>query len=290
MCRDCITDWIGIKYLKRLQTVETHRSFIYSHDPLTLYIGANSAKRDIISPQEIPYTTVEGEIYCGKVYNVEILVCTTENNTSKVHSQNFPWSYLIWSRSSTSDKDSPKLAVKCMFFIRLLFMGKCFPSGSRHDLPQHVCWRPPSALKYRQHMEKWWEAVCVCMCVQNRLHRTWEEDHVPGPGGWSRVGSPATDCSTASVFNNRFLLFLGTRPFLTISWEERSSSRWGNECFGYLVTQKQWEKCKQSLDRSLDPSFHTWSLWLLWRDKLCNVCFSLDAFVTRSKAFTEARS
>lgn len=109
-------------------------------------------------------------------------------------------------------------------------------------------------------------------------------------GGWSRVGSPATDCSTASVFNNRFLLFLGTRPFLTISWEERSSSRWGNECFGYLVTQKQWEKCKQSLDRSLDPSFHTWSLWLLWRDKLCNVCFSLDAFVTRSKAFTEARS
>ncbi len=39
--------------------------------------------------------------------------------------------------------------------------------------------------------------------------------------------------------------------------------------------------------RSLDPSFHTWSLWLLRRDKLCNiVCFSPDAPLTCSEAFT----
>ena len=101
-----------------------------------------------------------------------------------------------------------------------------------------------------------------------------------GPGGGLQpliVPLPLSLITTSSFF-------LGTRPFLSISWEERSSSR-GNECFGYLVTQKQWEKCKQSADRSLDPSFHTWSLWLLWRDKLCNiVCFSPDSFITTLQA------
>lgn len=225
-------------------------------------MGANSKSQTagtIISPQEILHSSRQNMwegIECGNIsqYNRKTIHLRCMAN---MFVSGFPRSYWIWSCLSPSEKESPKHIVKGV--CSLLVCGsweRVLPLAANmifHNMFVDIPW---SALKYR-------EFVFDCAC---RTGYTEPEKKIMFLDRGTRVGS--ADCSTAPVFINCFLLFLGARPFLTISWEERSSGCWGNECFGYLMTQKQWEKCKQSLDRSLDPNFHTWSLWLLWRDKL----------------------
>lgn len=159
----------------------------------------------------------------------------------------------------------------------VVYGKKALILAAKRDLPQHVCWHPLSVLKYSHRMEKWFFFLSSVWKTGDGGHNTtWEEKSCSWTGGGTRAVSQASYCSLP------FLHFLGTPLFhCTISWEERSRSCRDNECFGYPVTQKQWEKCKQSLGRSLDPSSLTWSPWLLWRDKLWYiVCFSLDTFIT----------
>lgn len=131
-------------------------------------------------------------------------------------------------------------------------------------------------------MEKRWEG----REGSPRRLRTRAEDQVPVPGN---QGRGSADCFTAPVFKNCFLLCIGVHPFLPISLEEKSSSRWGNECFGHLMAQEQWEKSKQSLSWFLDPRFHTWYSWLLWKISSGILCaFPLGALITWSKAGSNA--
>lgn len=105
------------------------------------------------------------------------------------------------------------------------------------------------------------------------LRRSRAEDQVPVPGN---QGGDSVDCFTAPVFKNGFLLCFGVRPFLPISLEERSSSRWGNECLGYLMTQEQWEKSKQSLSKIPSSMFPYLVLVPAIGDKLWIFCAFLE--------------
>lgn len=124
------------------------------------------------------------------------------------------------------------------------------------------------------------------LCLQNRLRRN-QEDRFPGPG-WGL--QPLIVLVAMSLINTSS--FVELHPSLSAGRTAAVASA-VMKSFGFLVTQKQWVKCKQSPDRipPLDPSFHTWLLWLQRRDKLCNiVLLSPDALITCSKAFTEATS
>lgn len=192
--------------------------------------------------------------------------CTKCGNCS----QDFPGAIKFWE------------GTKAVVVVVIVRREEAFLFGSQHDLSQHVCWHPVE-IKYRQYMEKRWEG----RKGSPRRLRTRAEHQVPVPGN---QGRGSADCSTAPVFKNCFLLCIGVHPFLPISLEEKSSSRWGNECFGHLMTQEQWEKSKQSLSWFLDPCFHTWYSWLLWKISSGILCaFPLGALITWSKAGSNAR-
>lgn len=175
---------IRIKCLTRLQTVEK-QLFIFSHNSLTLFIGrfcASQTDETMFSLQEMLYSWQK--IYCGSV-----LVCTAKYITSKLYSTHVclripPEAVWLWPPSVSLTRNPPNiLLLGCRSWERV------FPQAASmifHNMFVDIPWEHSSTDSAWKSVG---EVVCVCMFVQDRLHRTWEEDHVPGPENQGGVSS-----------------------------------------------------------------------------------------------------
>lgn len=166
------------------------------------------------------------------------------NNTSKVYSPyiclGIPPEAFRFVPASVLTRNPPSIWLNTCSSLDCCSWEKGFSSGNQHDLPHQDCWRPPECIKVQAAHGKM-VGGCFCLFAEQatvnlrRRSCSWSS----GWGLQPLIVPLPPSLITASSF------ILGSRPFLTISWKERSCSRWGNECFGYLMTQKQWEKCKQ---------------------------------------------
>lgn len=191
------------------------------------------------------------------VYCVRYLIWRYYNTQSYTNSRGSP-SKLCWQWFSTCGKNSLNLFCVVYLFCLLVFLcQRAFPLIT-NIIFNNIIAEIPSAQT----------TICGTWKSAGRFFVSVIKNHVHDPNlrkpGW---GLPATDCSLTFSFDNGFLLYLGACPFLSISWEEKRRSCWSKECFGCLMTQKQWEKCKQSLDGFHDSSFLAWQQLLVWRDK-----------------------